>query len=104
MYYNCCFFCSWGINKYEQETLTKLKEVEGIKSEDESSKKKKKKKIKNPNPLSCKRKQKKLEVGTDIPKDSNGGVKKKRSRRGKKIPQHVKDELLRLKSTTENSV
>ncbi|XP_034237019.1 rRNA-processing protein UTP23 homolog [Thrips palmi] len=93
----------WGINQYEQEALSKLKEVEGLKSEDIPAKKKKKK-TKNPNPLSCKRKKKKTEAGADTPKKSDAGVKKKRNRRGKKLPQHVKEELLRIKSATQNSV
>lgn len=98
-----CFFFRWGINKYEEETLSKLKEAEGIKPEEKSTKKKKKKQH-NPNPLSCKRKKKKSEGGPEVPIDSKAGVKKKRSRRGKKIPQHVKAELLRLKSDASTSV
>lgn len=93
---------SWGINKYEKEEILKLKDAEGIKSEDNSVPKKKKKK-KNPNPLSCKKKQKKTDASTVVPKDAGGRVGKKRNRRGKKLPQHVKEELLRYKSVAENS-
>ncbi|KAE8743531.1 hypothetical protein FOCC_FOCC010856 [Frankliniella occidentalis] len=88
----------WGVSKFEQETLAKLKEVElGVKSDSELTPKKRKKRG-GANPLSCKKSKKKKSDPVQPESKSDGGVKKKRSRKRKKIPQHVKDELMRLKS------
>lgn len=87
----------WGVSEFEAATLSKLKEVElGIKPNTEAVPKKKKKKS-GPNPLSCKKGKKKQDADQKQLHDS--GVKKKKSRRGKKIPQHVKEELLKMRST-----
>ncbi|KAK3914050.1 rRNA-processing protein UTP23-like protein [Frankliniella fusca] len=88
----------WGVSEFEQVTLAKLKEVElGIKPGGEPAPKKRKKK-KGPNPLSCK-KSKKKKIDSIQPETKNDGrVKKKRCRKNKRIPQHVKEELLHMKS------
>lgn len=88
----------WGVNKFEAATLEKMKETElGILPGSEPKSKKKKRKG-GPNPLSCKKGKKKSDSGPRTNKESDSAIKKKKNRRGKKIPQHLKEELMRMKS------
>ncbi len=93
------YFSRWGVSEFEQQTLTKLKEVElGITPGSDPPPKKKKKRS-GPNPLSCKKSKKKMSVIAQSKPISDGKVKKNRGRKRKKIPQHVKEELMHLKSS-----
>jgi len=88
----------WGVSKFEQETLAKLKEVElGIKPDPQPPSKKRKRKG-GPNPLSCKKKQKKSEQESKESQGTKLEPQRKKTRKRKKIPKHVKEELQRLKS------
>lgn len=83
-----------GILETEKKTLENLKEKHGLPSNDEPSKKKKRKK--GPNPLSCKKKQKKTGIENKSTKEVSGIQKKKRKKI--RIPEHVKQELIKSKS------
>ncbi|CAB3366093.1 Hypothetical predicted protein [Cloeon dipterum] len=79
--------------KQSGESLAEIKRrVLGI--EENTEKIFKKKKIKGPNPLSCKKKKKAAEPNLPAPSTvSEGQVRKKRSRKRVKIPQHVKEHI-----------
>lgn len=86
-----------GVLESEKKALEELKEKHGVLS-DEGPKKKKKKK--GPNPLSCKKKKKKTETENSN-KNTNreiSGVQKKK-RKKIRIPEHVKQELVKNKSS-----
>lgn len=81
-----------GVGQLELEKISKLKEQEGL---TETEKPKKKRKKKGPNPLSCKKKQKKpLHSGAIEKKESKTEVDKKKRKRIR-IPQHIREEVLK---------
>ncbi|KAJ1519141.1 hypothetical protein ONE63_011261 [Megalurothrips usitatus] len=87
-----------GISKYEEAQLAKLKEEElGIKPNTEPASNKKKRKG-GPNPLACKKKQKKSNLVPNQSQAAGSGIEKKKRRKRIKIPQHVKEEVQRMKS------
>lgn len=81
-----------GLVQSELEKLNKLKEKEGLVSNDD--KKPKKRKKKGANPLSCKKKQKKPQQNPIKKKEGSTEVEKKK-RKKVRIPKHVKEEMLK---------
>lgn len=82
-----------NLSEIEKTALEELKLKDGIVSNAEKPKKKKKK---GPNPLSCKKKQK-SNLKTINKKESRPETEKKKRKRIK-IPRHVKEELLKIKT------
>ncbi|XP_050294526.1 rRNA-processing protein UTP23 homolog [Anthonomus grandis grandis] len=80
-----------GLVQSEVEKLKQLKEEEGISTEETKVKRRKKK---GPNPLSCKKKQKKPQENPIQKKESKPEIEKKK-RKKIRIPQHVKEEILK---------
>ncbi|CAG9769769.1 unnamed protein product [Ceutorhynchus assimilis] len=80
-----------GLVQSEVEKINKLKMEEGIKIEEQKFKKRKKK---GANPLSCKKKQKKTQNSPIQKKESRPEMEKKK-RKKVRIPQHVKEEILK---------
>uniref|UniRef100_A0A2M4ASU4 rRNA-processing protein UTP23 homolog n=1 Tax=Anopheles triannulatus TaxID=58253 RepID=A0A2M4ASU4_9DIPT len=87
------------VRTLDQQTLTSLKQKEGL-AVAETTVVRKKKKPKNPNPLSCKKpKKKKVAAGTKNNSEpqpaakSDGGVVKKKSRKRVKLAKHVVEHL-----------
>lgn len=79
----------FGVNEYENNKIKALKEQSGI--QESLDKPKKKKKKGGPNPLSCKRRKQKSETAGRVVKTEVEKPKRKKIR----IPQHVKEELLK---------
>lgn len=85
-----------GLFESEKKALEELKAKSGLVTNDDIPKKKKKKK--GPNPLSCKKKKKNTELENNVKnKVEDGGIEKKRKKI--RIPEHVRKELLRTKSS-----
>lgn len=83
------------VRTLDQQTLTTLKQKEGL-AVPEAKVVRKKKKPKNPNPLSCKKPKKKKPAGDNgapQPTKSDGGVAKKKSRKRVKLAKHVVEHL-----------
>ncbi|XP_066153761.1 rRNA-processing protein UTP23 homolog [Euwallacea fornicatus] len=80
-----------GFGQQEAEKIAKLKELEGVVTNEEKIKRKRRKK--GPNPLSCKKKQKKSHGGISKPETKLNVEKKKRKR--VKIAKHIKEEILK---------
>lgn len=83
-----------GIIDSEKKALEELKVKSGLVTGDDVPKKKKKKK--GPNPLSCKKKKKTIGTNNVRTKTEEGGIQKKK-RKKVRIPDHVKQEMLKNK-------
>lgn len=88
-----------GVGQLELEKISKLKEKEGLIKTEEPKKKRKKK---GPNPLSCKKKQKKPQNDAIQKKESKPEVDKKKRKRIR-IPQHIREEVLKRTYSKINS-
>lgn len=87
-----------GLMDTEKKALEELKAKSGLVTNEDNPKKKKKKK--GPNPLSCKKKKKRTDIkdnNTKTKTDEGGIQRKKRTKI--RIPEHVKQEILKNKSS-----
>lgn len=80
----------------KEEVLAELKMKNGLIIEDDIPKQKKKKR--GPNPLSCKKKKKKCSIENPSQISSGKSEIHKRKRKKIRIPEHVKQELIKNKS------
>lgn len=86
-----------GLVNSEKKALEELKVKNGLVTDDEIPKKKKRKK--GPNPLSCKKKKnRKIDTGTNSVKTKTEGGIQKVKRKKIRIPDHVKQEMLKNKN------
>lgn len=84
-----------GVLQSEVRALEKLKDE----SESTEKLKQKKKKKKQPNPLSCKKKKTKPGAQSQAPKKDNNDKVEKKKRKRIRIPEHIRQELLKNKTS-----